>query len=174
MFSPIFTHRSLLFFSVILLLIAYGRTDTGDTSFTDTECPGSSFTGSTLKVKLEENLLSPIHSFRISGQESADSEWHSLGTISSKLFSITNVQTWYDPNGAAIASSSIDALTNLFETAIPVEDCNGEQIGRATQQIVNTGLSSVMLYSIRSATGEIITSKEAPHSGIELFDQVKK
>ena len=78
--------------------------------------------------------------------------------------------------GDTIATSSIDSLSVLFETAIPVEDCNGVAVARATQQIVNTGFSSVMLYSFRSADGSVIVSKETVSTGgtpaIDLIDQV--
>jgi hypothetical protein len=127
------------------------------------------------KLRIEEDFWAPVHTFRVRSQSAGKDTWQPLGYVASKLFSVTSIQSWYDNSGEVIATSSLDSLTVLFETSIPVEDCHEVSISRATQQIVNTGFSTVMLFSVRGADGSIITSKESSSGGspaIELFDQV--
>jgi hypothetical protein len=127
-------------------------------------------------LRVQEDFWAPVHTFRVKGQKAGSEEWQLLGYVESKVFSVSSEQAWFDMDGDTIAKSSLDSLSVLFETAIPVEDCHGVAIARATQQIVNTGLSSVMLYTIRSADGSVIVSTETVSStngpAIDLFEQV--
>jgi hypothetical protein len=126
-------------------------------------------------LRIEEDFWAPVHTFRVKSQSAGKDAWQPLGYVASKLFSVTSLQSWYDNSGEVIATSSLDSLTVLFETSIPVEDCHEVSIARATQQIVNTGFSTVMLYTVRGADGAVITSKESSSGGspaIELFEQV--
>uniref|UniRef100_A0A7S0QNV3 Uncharacterized protein n=1 Tax=Cryptomonas curvata TaxID=233186 RepID=A0A7S0QNV3_9CRYP len=138
------------------------------------ECPGASSFKDVRKLRIEEDLWAPVHTFRVKSQNAGKDTWQPLGYVASKLFSVTSLQSWYDNSGEVIATSSLDSLTVLFETSIPVEDCHAVSIARATQQIVNTGFSSVMLFTVRGADGAVVTSKEGSSDGspaIELFEQ---
>ncbi len=126
-------------------------------------------------MRIAEDFWAPVHTFRVKSQSAGTDTWEPLGYVASKLFSVTSLQSWYDNSGEVIATSSLDSLTVLFETSIPVDDCHDVSIARATQQIINNGFSTVMLYSIRGADGAIVTSKESSSGGspaIELFEQV--
>lgn len=124
--------------------------------------------------RIEENYWSMIHSFKITGRASDSNEWQPIGHITSKPFSFSSEQTLYSNADEVIASSSLDSLSVLFETLVPVEDCNGNQIAKATQQMVNTGLSSILLYSVQNPDGTLVVSRETASSsgpGLDLMDQ---